>query len=121
MAPTYRADVTVHAPAADVVGRLGDTPGDVQPVDAATCRVRSRSDTLEWLAFRLVHLELAAERGQPVWRAKKRASEQEVKQKPQRDQDRDCAPECVLCENQPKKTEGPDYLIRTGLSVRFGP
>lgn len=56
MVPTFRADVTVHAPAADVVGRLGDTPGDVVPVDARTCRVRSHSDTLDWIAFRLVQL-----------------------------------------------------------------
>jgi predicted DNA-binding transcriptional regulator YafY len=61
MAPTYRADVTVHAPAADVVGRLGDTPGDVVPVDERMCRVRSHSDTLEWIAFRLVQLGCAFE------------------------------------------------------------
>ncbi|MEJ3651749.1 YafY family protein [Actinomycetes bacterium KLBMP 9759] len=55
-APTYSADVTVHAPAATVVGRLGDTPQDVVAIDDTTCRVRSHTDTLPWIASKLVSL-----------------------------------------------------------------
>jgi len=56
LVPTYSAVVTLHLPAAEVVGRLGDTPGDIEPIDERTCLVRSQTDTLEWLAFRLTML-----------------------------------------------------------------
>jgi predicted DNA-binding transcriptional regulator YafY len=56
LAPVYRAVVTLHAPAAQVAGRVGDRPGDVEPIDEHSCRVRSHSDTLEWLALRLATL-----------------------------------------------------------------
>ncbi|HEV7973162.1 YafY family protein [Amycolatopsis sp.] len=56
LVPTYSADVTLYLPATEVVGRLGDTPGDIEPIDERTCRVRSQTDTLEWLAFRLTML-----------------------------------------------------------------
>jgi predicted DNA-binding transcriptional regulator YafY len=39
-----------------VVGRLGDAPGDLEPIDERSCRVHSQTDTLEWLAFRLTML-----------------------------------------------------------------
>jgi hypothetical protein len=48
--------VTLHAPAADVARRLGDAAGVLEPLDERTCRLRSRADTLEWLAFRLASL-----------------------------------------------------------------
>ncbi|MGW0431457.1 hypothetical protein ACWDV4_02735 [Micromonospora sp. NPDC003197] len=35
---------------------MGDGPGDVEPIDEKSCRLRSHTDTLEWLAFRLVML-----------------------------------------------------------------
>ena len=47
---------TLHAPAEEVAGRLGDAPGDVEPLDDHSCRLHSRTDTLEWLAFRLTVL-----------------------------------------------------------------
>ncbi|MEV0195362.1 WYL domain-containing protein [Nonomuraea sp. NPDC050691] len=56
LAPTYRAVVTVHAPADQVRVRLGDGADDLVPVDERTCRLDGRSDTLEWLAFRLLTL-----------------------------------------------------------------
>jgi predicted DNA-binding transcriptional regulator YafY len=56
LARTYRAVVTLHAPAAQVAGRFGDGPGDVEPIDAHSCLVRSHTDTLEWLALRLATL-----------------------------------------------------------------
>jgi len=36
--------------------RLGDAAGALDPLDERTCRLRSRADTLEWLAFRLATL-----------------------------------------------------------------
>lgn len=55
--PTYRAVVTLHAPAREVAGRLGDAPGDVVPVDERTCRLDStRDDSVAWLAGRLAML-----------------------------------------------------------------
>ncbi|MDR8412737.1 YafY family transcriptional regulator [Nonomuraea sp. 3-1Str] len=56
LAPTYRAVVTLHAPAEYVRTRLGDGTEDVTAVDERTCRLDGRSDTLEWLAFRLLTL-----------------------------------------------------------------
>jgi predicted DNA-binding transcriptional regulator YafY len=56
LAPTYQAVVTLHAPAEEMAGRLGDRAGDLEPIDERTCRVHSQTDTLEWLAFRLTML-----------------------------------------------------------------
>ncbi|MGW0518730.1 helix-turn-helix transcriptional regulator [Crossiella sp. NPDC003009] len=55
-APTYQAVATIHAPASRVRGVLGDRPADVEAVDEHTCRLRSHTDTLDWLAFRLAML-----------------------------------------------------------------
>lgn len=56
LTPTYRAVVTLHAPA-DVAGACwGGAGGDVTPVDERTCLLHSNADTLEWLAFRLTIL-----------------------------------------------------------------
>jgi hypothetical protein len=54
LAPTYRAIATLHARAADVARRLGDSPGDLTPAGEQACRLHSHADTLEWLAFRLM-------------------------------------------------------------------
>jgi predicted DNA-binding transcriptional regulator YafY len=55
--PTFHVVVTLHAPAGQVAGRLGDAPGDVVPVDERTCRLDSvRDDSLEWLGGRLAML-----------------------------------------------------------------
>jgi predicted DNA-binding transcriptional regulator YafY len=56
LAPTYTAVATLHAPVEEVAGRLGDAPGDLEPIDEHSCRLRSHTDTLEWLAFRLATL-----------------------------------------------------------------
>jgi predicted DNA-binding transcriptional regulator YafY len=56
LAPTYRAVVTLQAPTALVVARLGDAAGEVEAIDADTCRLHSPADTLEWLALRLATL-----------------------------------------------------------------
>jgi predicted DNA-binding transcriptional regulator YafY len=58
-APTYPADVVVHAPAADVVRRLGaPPPGTLTDQPDGTCRWTVPPDTLEWHALRLATLGL---------------------------------------------------------------
>ena len=39
-----------------MAGRLGDAAGELEPIDATTCRLRGHTDTLEWLALRLLTL-----------------------------------------------------------------
>jgi predicted DNA-binding transcriptional regulator YafY len=56
LAPTYRAVVTLHAPAERMAARLGEAAVDLEPVDEHTSRLRSHVDTLEWLAMRLATL-----------------------------------------------------------------
>ncbi|GAA2814184.1 YafY family protein [Saccharopolyspora taberi] len=54
--PTYRAVATLHLPAEQVVGRLGDSPEDVVPIDEKSCLLRGHTDTLEYLASHLAML-----------------------------------------------------------------
>ncbi|MFD1047381.1 hypothetical protein ACFQ1S_18445, partial [Kibdelosporangium lantanae] len=54
--PTYRAVATLRMPADEVRNKLGDGLGEVVAVDAESCEIRSHTDTLEWLAFRLTML-----------------------------------------------------------------
>jgi predicted DNA-binding transcriptional regulator YafY len=54
--PVYRAVATLHAPIEEVAGRVGDSPGDLVPIDAHTCRLSNHTDTLPYLAWRLVTL-----------------------------------------------------------------
>jgi predicted DNA-binding transcriptional regulator YafY len=56
LVPTYQAVATLHMSADEVTGKLGETAGEVVPLDEHTCRLRSHTDTLEWLAFRLTML-----------------------------------------------------------------
>ncbi|MFG2001517.1 helix-turn-helix transcriptional regulator [Spirillospora sp. NPDC048911] len=56
LVPTYSAVATLHAPAEQVRGRVGDGPGDIEPIDDHTCRLRSHTDTLPWLAQSLLLL-----------------------------------------------------------------
>ncbi|WP_280267081.1 helix-turn-helix transcriptional regulator [Nocardia wallacei] len=55
--PKYRVDITIHAPAHRVAGRLGDDPGAVLPLDEHRCRLtEERDDDPHWLAARLLSL-----------------------------------------------------------------
>ncbi|MFC3995687.1 helix-turn-helix transcriptional regulator [Nocardiopsis sediminis] len=56
MAPTYEVVATVRLPADQVAHRLGAAEGEVEPIDAHSCRLRGRADTVEWLAGRLLRL-----------------------------------------------------------------
>ncbi|WP_277211793.1 helix-turn-helix transcriptional regulator [Isoptericola croceus] len=58
MAPTYRADVTLHLPTDVARARLRDHLGDGQLVpDGDDTRWHSAPDTVEWLALRLLLLD----------------------------------------------------------------
>jgi len=52
MPTTYEVRALVHAPAADVRGRLSRWVG-VEEVDAGRCRLRMRTDSLDWAALAL--------------------------------------------------------------------
>lgn len=54
--PVYRTVATLYAPVGKVTGRVGDSPGDLVPIDAGSCRLSSHTDTLEWTAWRLLSL-----------------------------------------------------------------
>lgn len=57
MAPTFRADVTIHAPLRQITALFGDHLGDGTLIDSGdSCRWHSHSDTTEWLATRLLSL-----------------------------------------------------------------
>jgi predicted DNA-binding transcriptional regulator YafY len=55
-APTYRAVVTVEAPAAEVKRRMGEAAVEVEPLGDGRCRITTAEDTLPWLAIRLILL-----------------------------------------------------------------
>jgi hypothetical protein len=56
LVPVHSAVATLYAPIDEVRGRIGDGPGDLEPIDTGSCRLRSHTDTLEWTAFRLMML-----------------------------------------------------------------
>ncbi|GIH18466.1 helix-turn-helix transcriptional regulator [Rugosimonospora africana] len=64
LAPVYQAVATLHAPVERVAGRLGAS-ADLEPIDEASCRLRSHTDTLEWLAWRLLTLGCGFEVHEP--------------------------------------------------------
>jgi predicted DNA-binding transcriptional regulator YafY len=65
LAPAYQVVATLHAPVERVAGRWASASVDLEPIDAASCRLRSHSDTLEWLAWRLLALGCEFEVHQP--------------------------------------------------------
>ncbi|MEV0700801.1 YafY family protein [Saccharopolyspora sp. NPDC050389] len=65
LAPTYRAVATLHAPVEQISARLGDQV-DLEPIDEHSCLLRSRTDTLDWLAFRLIQLGCEFEVHEPA-------------------------------------------------------
>jgi predicted DNA-binding transcriptional regulator YafY len=58
MAPTLRADVTLHATREVIATRLGEHLGEGTLIaDGDSCRWHSHPDTVEWLATRLLSLD----------------------------------------------------------------
>ncbi|MFE6860508.1 helix-turn-helix transcriptional regulator [Nocardia sp. NPDC057668] len=72
----FAVDVTIHAPLHRISGGLGESPGELNAVDADTCRLRGiREDSVEWLAGRLITLGVAYEvRESPELAAQLRAA-----------------------------------------------
>ncbi|GIF77321.1 helix-turn-helix transcriptional regulator [Asanoa siamensis] len=54
--PVHRAVATLHAPHDTLAGRVGDTPEALTALDAGTCRLDGHTDTVEFLARRLLSL-----------------------------------------------------------------
>ena len=55
--PSFRVRVTIRAPIGRVAGRLGDSPGDISPIDDDSCLLdATRDDDPTWLAHRLIGL-----------------------------------------------------------------
>jgi predicted DNA-binding transcriptional regulator YafY len=65
LAPVYQAVATLHAPAEEIAPKLGDYVGELEPLGEQACRLRTHTDTLEWLAFRLTMLGCEFEVHQP--------------------------------------------------------
>nr|MDT0656777.1 YafY family protein [Micromonospora sp. DSM 115978] len=65
LAPTYRAVATLHAPVERVADRFGDEAGSLERIDERTCRLRGHTDTLPWLALRLLSLDCDVEVHEP--------------------------------------------------------
>ncbi|GGL11361.1 hypothetical protein GCM10011588_27310 [Nocardia jinanensis] len=57
--PMFRVSVTIDAPAGEIAGRLGESPGELTALDTGTCRLAgSRDDSPQWPAQRLVGLDV---------------------------------------------------------------
>lgn len=50
----YEVEVLLDAPHTEMAQRVGSGEGSLAAVDADTCLFRTQSDTLEWVAFRLM-------------------------------------------------------------------
>jgi predicted DNA-binding transcriptional regulator YafY len=61
----YEALVTVHAPAAEMAGRMPAHWGSFEPIDAESCEYRARDDDLGWLAMRIAMLGVDFEVHEP--------------------------------------------------------
>ena len=56
LAPTYEAVATLDLPANEAARRLGDVEAELEPIDDERSRLHLASDTVEWLAIRLLLL-----------------------------------------------------------------
>ncbi|MFF7994221.1 helix-turn-helix transcriptional regulator [Kitasatospora xanthocidica] len=63
--PSGTVVATVHAPAELVRQRFRPGDSEIEPIDEHSCRLRSRSDSLEWTAMRLLSLDRAFEVHEP--------------------------------------------------------
>ncbi|MFE6617204.1 helix-turn-helix transcriptional regulator [Amycolatopsis sp. NPDC057786] len=54
--PTYSARVTLHAPIGQVSPAIGEGSGELEPIDDENCVLHAGTDTLDWLAFRILGL-----------------------------------------------------------------
>ncbi|MFJ2862626.1 helix-turn-helix transcriptional regulator [Kitasatospora sp. NPDC087314] len=56
---------TVHTPAAHVRRRFNQGDAEIEPIDEHSCRLRSRTDSVEWTAMRLLMLDCEFEVHEP--------------------------------------------------------
>ena len=61
----FEALVTLQAPAEEIAGRISPQWGELEPIDARTCRYRTGDDDLRWLALRLAMLGVDFEVHEP--------------------------------------------------------
>jgi predicted DNA-binding transcriptional regulator YafY len=61
----YEARVTVHASAEDLAQRLPWISGSLEPIDAQRCEYRPSDENLEWMALRIVMLDVDVEVHEP--------------------------------------------------------
>jgi predicted DNA-binding transcriptional regulator YafY len=61
----FEADVTLHAAAEEVAGRMPSYWGTIEPLDERTCRYRTGDDELGWLAIRIAMLDVDFEVHEP--------------------------------------------------------
>ncbi|NEA28425.1 WYL domain-containing protein, partial [Actinomadura bangladeshensis] len=64
--PPQRAELLVHASAAELADRFRVTDAEVEPVDDRTCVLRTAPDSLEWTALRIAYLDLGFEVREPA-------------------------------------------------------
>jgi predicted DNA-binding transcriptional regulator YafY len=57
----FDADVTLHAAAEEIAGRMPYYWGTIEPIDERTCRYRTGDDNLEWLAIRIAMFDVDLE------------------------------------------------------------
>ena len=55
--PGYDAVITLHAPIDEVRRRMGGAKADLVTLDEHRCRLRARSDSVRWIAFRVLTLD----------------------------------------------------------------
>jgi hypothetical protein len=61
----YQVSVILHAPADQIAGQLRPGEGQVEPLDPDRCLLRTQGDSLDWLAFMLVWLNVGFEISEP--------------------------------------------------------
>jgi predicted DNA-binding transcriptional regulator YafY len=55
--PTYEAVITLEAPVEVVRRRMGGAKADLVALDEHRCRLRAKSDSVRWIAFRVLTLD----------------------------------------------------------------
>lgn len=55
--PGHQAVITLHAPLDVVRRRMGGAKADLVALDEHSCRLRARSDSVRWIAFRVLTLD----------------------------------------------------------------
>jgi predicted DNA-binding transcriptional regulator YafY len=57
LAPTYEASVSLELSAAEAASRMREVSAEIEPIDGGRSRLHLASDTIEWLAIRLLLLD----------------------------------------------------------------